>query len=330
MKNKNQITALALFSGGLDSILAMKLIQKQRIKVIPICFESPFFGSGKARYIAKKLGMKLKIIQLKDDYLEMVRNPKFGYGKNLNPCIDCHAFMFHKLGSMLKRMKADFLISGEVLGQRPKSQTKVALATVSKNCDYKDLIVRPLSQKLLPDTKPILEGWVDKEMLEDIQGRTRTRQMELVKEFEIVDYPSPAGGCLLTEKRICTRLQDLMDRKMYFYNFVNLLRYGRHFRLNNNTKLILGRHKKDNENLQKFTVGNMLHLHAVDFPGPYGVLNFLEIPQKETLILSAKILLRYIANIQSVAKVSIRSATGNEQIVEVEPFAQGEEQGYLI
>jgi tRNA-uridine 2-sulfurtransferase len=265
MKNKNQITALALFSGGLDSILATKLIQKQGIKVIPICFESPFFGSAKAKNIAKKIGIKLKVIQLKDDYLEIVRNPKFGYGKNLNPCIDCHSFMFQKLGSMLKELKADFLISGEVLGQRPKSQNKIALATVAKNCGYKDLIIRPLSQKLLPDTKPLLEGWVDKTLLEEIQGRNRARQLELLEEFGIIEYPSPAGGCLLTEKRICSRLQDLMDHKMDSYDFVELLRHGRHFRLNKNTKLILGRQKKDNEYLQKLTTKNMIRLHASDF-----------------------------------------------------------------
>lgn len=330
MNSENQKTALALFSGGLDSTLAVKLIQKQGIKVIPICYSSPFFGAGKARRMARKLGLKLEVVRLKEDYLRIVRNPKFGYGKNLNPCIDCHIFMFNKLGSLLKKFNADFLISGEVLGQRPKSQNKIALATVAKHSGYENLIVRPLSQKLLPDTLPIKEGWVEKELLEGIRGRSRNRQMELAEEFDLTDYPSPAGGCLLTEKRISCRLQDAMEFKMDSYEFVYLLQFGRHFRLNDNTKLILGRNRKDNENLQKFTTDKMFHLHAVNFAGPYGVLNFLETPTKEVIHLSARILLRYIRKVSSKAKVLVSVSSQQKYVIEAEPLEKGEEQEYLI
>ncbi len=153
LQNNIKRTALALFSGGLDSILAVKLIQRQGINVIPVCFESPFFGSKKAKHIAKKMEIKINITRLKEDYLEIIRNPRFGYGKNLNPCIDCHAFMFKKLGNMMDKFKADFLISGEVLGQRPKSQSKIGMATVAKNSDYKDLIVTTIISKIVAGHK---------------------------------------------------------------------------------------------------------------------------------------------------------------------------------
>lgn len=163
MTSEKSYTTLALFSGGLDSILSAKIVQQQGIKVIPICFKSPFFDCKKAEKSAKMLGLKLQIRELREEYLNIIKNPKYGYGKHLNPCIDCHAFMYNKLGEMMPEFKANFLISGEVLGQRPKSQSIAGLNAVAKLSGYKDLIVRPLSQKLLPDTKPIREGWIDKE-----------------------------------------------------------------------------------------------------------------------------------------------------------------------
>ncbi|RKY46931.1 MAG: DUF814 domain-containing protein, partial [Candidatus Neomarinimicrobiota bacterium] len=172
---KRKRKALALFSGGLDSLLAVKIVELAGVEVIPVFFSSPFFGPEKAIKTAKSNNLNLVIVELGEEYLEVVKNPKYGYGKYMNPCIDCHAFMFRKLGGMLEKYEADFLISGEVLGQRPMSQVLPSLNAVRKLSGYYDLIVRPLSQKLLPDTLPIRKGWISKDRLYDIRGRNRKR-----------------------------------------------------------------------------------------------------------------------------------------------------------
>lgn len=323
-------TALALFSGGLDSILAVRIIQKLEITIIPVCFSSPFFDCKKAEKSAEMLGLKSQIRELGEEYLNIIKNPKYGYGKHLNPCIDCHAFMYHKLGEMMPEFKANFLISGEVLGQRPKSQSITGLNTVANHSGYKDFIVRPLCQKLLQDTKPIREGWIDKEELYDIQGKSRKRQMELVKEFKIRDYPSPAGGCLLTDKGYCKRLQDLIDYDMYDLRFIKFLNIGRHFRISKNTKLILGRKKSDNEKLNNFITDDLITLGAENFPGPLGVINCKKELNIDEIKLSAQILLRYITKIKSKSNVRISMGKVQNKVIKVEKLQSGLEKKYLI
>jgi len=315
MHKKKQYKALALFSGGLDSLLAIKLIEQQGIKVIPVCFESPFFSCKKAVQSAKQNNLFVHIVPLEQDYLEMIRNPKYGYGKNFNPCIDCHAFMYRKLGEMMEKFGADFLISGEVLGQRPMSQQLNGMNAVAKLSGYKDLIVRPLSQKLLQDTKPIREGWVDKELLLELQGRSRTPQIELAEKFGITEYPTPAGGCLLTDPGYSKRLKDLKQHDMFAKRFVTFLNVGRHFRLDDSTKLIIGRNQNDNEYMTVLlenneSQGNIV-LKAKVIPGPTGIVQSRdEIVSDEILKLAAEIIVRYLSKVNDEAVVLMQLPDG--------------------
>ena len=335
MVQKKIHIALALFSGGLDSLLAVKVIQDQGIKVIPVCFESPFFSCKKAIQSAKQNNMKVNVIPLEQDYLEMIQNPKYGYGKNFNPCIDCHAFMFSKLGDMMEKFSADFLISGEVLGQRPMSQQLNGMNAVAKLSGYKDLIVRPLSQKLLQDTKPIREGWVDKELLLELRGRSRTPQIELAEKFGIIEYPTPAGGCLLTDPGYSKRLTDLKQHDMFANGFITFLNVGRHFRLDDSTKLIIGRNQNDNEYMEKLIEnsakqGNIV-LKARDIPGPIGIVQSRdEIVSKEILKLAAEILVRYLSKVNDEAVVLIQFPDGEVKEIIAKKRTDGFERKMLL
>ncbi|MBC8526759.1 MAG: DUF814 domain-containing protein [Candidatus Cloacimonetes bacterium] len=323
-------TALALFSGGLDSILAVRIIQKLGITIIPVCFSSPFFDCKKAKISSEILDLELQTYELGEEYLNIIKNPKYGYGKHLNPCIDCHAFMYRKLGEMMSAFKSDFLISGEVLGQRPKSQSITGLNTVAKHCGYKNIIVRPLCQKLLQDTKPIREGWINKDELYDIQGKSRKRQIELAKEFKITNYPSPAGGCLLTDEGYCKKLNDLIIYDMFSLKYIKFLNVGRHFRVSENTKFILGRKKIDNDKLQELITDDLFTIRAVNFPGPLGVINYNSKVNIEEVELCAKILLRYITKIKDRTKVRISIGNKQNRIIEEKKIEAGLEKNYLI
>ena len=335
MVQKKIHIALALFSGGLDSLLAVKVIQDQGIKVIPVCFESPFFSCKKAIQSAKQNNLYVNVIPLEQDYLEMIQNPKYGYGKNFNPCIDCHAFMFSKLGDMMEKFSADFLISGEVLGQRPMSQQLNGMNAVAKLSGYKDLIVRPLSQKLLQDTKPIREGWVDKELLLELRGRSRTPQIELAEKFGIIEYPTPAGGCLLTDPGYSKRLTDLKQHDMFANGFITFLNVGRHFRLDDSTKLIIGRNQNDNEYMEKLIEnsakqGNIV-LKARDIPGPIGIVQSRdEIVSKEILKLAAEILVRYLSKVNDEAVVLIQFPDGEVKEILAKKRTNGFERKMLL
>ena len=335
MKKNDQHIALALFSGGLDSLLAVKVIQDQGIKVIPVCFESPFFSCKKVIQSAKQNNLSVNIVPLEQDYLEMIQSPKYGYGKNFNPCIDCHAFMYRKLGNMMEKFNADFLISGEVLGQRPMSQQLNGMNAVAKSSGYKDLIVRPLSQKLLQDTKPIREGWVDKELLLDLQGRSRTPQIELAEKYGITEYPTPAGGCLLTDPGYSKRLNDLKHHGMFATRFITFLNVGRHFRLDDSTKLIIGRNQNDNEYMTVLlenneSQGNIV-LKAKVIPGPIGIVQSRdEIVSDEILKLASEILVRYLSKVNDEAVVLVNFPGGEIRELKVEKRTDGFERKLLI
>lgn len=251
--NKQKIRALGLCSGGLDSTLAGLVLRDHGIEVEWITFETPFFTAAKARRASEKTGIPLTVKPIYPVYMKMLRNPPAGYGKQMNPCMDCHALMFKLAGEMMKQNNFDFLFSGEVLGQRPMSQTKSSLMYVAKHSGFKGYILRPLSAKKLPETIPEKEGWVDRDRLLDIAGRGRKRQIALASKFGLTDYPSPAGGCLLTDVGYSRRLKDLFDHQDTCTEAeLHLLKYGRHFRLNQDTKLIVGRTENDNENILKF------------------------------------------------------------------------------
>ena len=225
------VKAMGLFSGGLDSILAVKLLQEQHIEIELVSFITPFFNSRTAEKYSCLFNIPMHTLDLTKDLLQVIKNPKHGYGKNMNPCIDCHALMFKQAGYLMEQTGADFLFSGEVLGERPMSQNKQSLQVVARQSGFEDLILRPLSAKLLPVTKPESSGLVNREKLLDIKGRSRKKPMELTRYFGITEYPTPAGGCLLTDKHFSNRLRDLLayDPETTHRN-LELLSAGRHFR----------------------------------------------------------------------------------------------------
>ena len=271
MRNSSSgVSALGLCSGGLDSILAALVLKRQGIDVTWISFETPFFSSEKAKKASKAAGIPLMVENITPIYLDMLTDPNCGYGKNMNPCMDCHALMFKLAGRIMKEKGFDFLFSGEVLGQRPMSQTMNSLRYVEKQSGFEGYILRPLSAKKLPETIPEQQGMINRDLLMDISGRSRKPQMKLAKEFGITNYPSPAGGCLLTDKGYASRLKDLFEhQEIYAERELHLLKYGRHLRIDKSTKIIVGRTQKDNENIQTYYAPNLDTIIKVKtFPGP--------------------------------------------------------------
>jgi tRNA-specific 2-thiouridylase len=266
--------ALGLLSGGLDSSLAALCLKRQEVDVTCISFVTPFFGSSKAERMAHQLDIPLIVEDISSIHLDMVKSPRFGYGKNMNPCIDCHAMMFRLAGQMMEDRGFDFLFSGEVLGQRPMSQNANALRSVANYSGHPDRILRPLSARVLPITPMEETGLVDRECLLDIQGRSRKRQEALAKEWGLKDYPSSGGGCLLTEKHFSDRLRDLIEHAPdCTVNDVELLKVGRQFRLSNQAKLALGRHQDDNESIRKVATAEHIILRTLGYPGPLGLVS---------------------------------------------------------
>jgi len=261
--------ALSVFSGGLDSLLAAELIRAQGIEVLALFFETPFFKSAKAKKSAEKIKLPIKVIDITDRHLEVVKNPKHGYGGNMNPCIDCHILMLCKAGEMLEEEGASFIFSGEVLGQRPMSQNMSALSVIASESGFQGLVLRPLSAKRLPITTPEEKGWVKREDLMDFSGRSRKPQMELASRFNITEYPAPAGGCLLTDEGFSRRLKDLFSLAPNpdLYE-IEILKLGRHFRVGSNTKLVVGRNKRENQAILSLSKEKDLLLRTVDVPGP--------------------------------------------------------------
>ncbi len=247
--------ALALLSGGLDSTLAVKLLLEQGIDVEAINFVSPFCLCGKggcgASGVAERFGVPLKVVSVGEDYLKVVRKPKHGYGKNMNPCIDCRIFMLKKAKKYAQETGASFIFTGEVLDERPMSQHLKALKMIEEEAGLKNRILRPLSAKMLPETSIEKRGLVDRHKLLDIHGRSRKRQIELAKEFSIADYPCPAGGCLLTYKEFADKVRDLFKhKKRVSMKDVALLKLGRHLRFEKN-KIVVGRNESENKALLK-------------------------------------------------------------------------------
>ena len=268
------VRALGLCSGGLDSILAALVLRDQGIQVAWICFETPFFGADRARRAAHQTGIELIVRSITPIYLEMLCDPPCGYGRHMNPCMDCHALMFRLAGDIMEMEGFDFLFSGEVLGQRPMSQTRNALRYVEKQSGRAGLILRPLSARCLPETLPEQQGLVDRDRLLDFSGRARKAQIALAAERGIVDYPAPAGGCLLTDGGYSARLRDLFAHQSDFSEReLHLLKYGRHLRLGPQVKAVVGRTQVDNENIEKYVDPQCdILLRMASFPGPLTVL----------------------------------------------------------
>jgi tRNA-specific 2-thiouridylase len=247
--------ALGLLSGGLDSILSVKLISELGIEVEAINFVTPFGQCSKKGLSASEAAENLNVVFKASiegaEYIKMLRNPKFGYGKNINPCIDCKIYMLKKAKKYAKATGAKFIFTGEVVGQRPMSQHRGTLSLIEREAGLEGKLLRPLSAKLLPPTEAEEKGYVQREALRDISGRSRTRQIEMTKEFNITKYPSAGGGCLLTDREFANKLRDLFrHKKRVTLKDVNLLKVGRHFRLGEN-KIVVGRNEVENNVLLK-------------------------------------------------------------------------------
>lgn len=248
--------AVALYSGGLDSTLAILVMLKQGIDVTAITFLNHFgcdisdkSSCSKDPFAASvQFGFKVKLSHLSDKFLEIVKNPKFGHGKNMNPCVDCRILMLKEAKELMDLIGADFIITGEVLGQRQMSQRRDCLPLIDREAGVRRLVLRPLSAGLLPSTIPEEAGLINRAQLYDFSGRSRKPQIALAKELGLTEYPAPAGGCLLTDPIYSFRLSDLLKHDPApVYKDINLLRVGRHFRFSNDCKIIVGRNKKENE-----------------------------------------------------------------------------------
>ena len=290
-------------------MLAAKLIRAQDIEVLALFFETPFFSSPKARKSAESIDLPIKVVDITDRHLEMLKNPKHGYGGQMNPCIDCHTLMIRIAGEMLEQEGASFIITGEVLGQRPMSQNLKALSMVASESGFQRLLLRPLSAKRLPITLPEEKGWVDREKLLGLSGRSRKPQMEWAKRLNIKDYPSPAGGCLLTDEVFSRRLKDLIAASPHLaLREIELLKWGRHFRIGPRTKLIVGRNEKENHTIDALSKDTDLLLRTLSVPGPTAIVLGDLTPEIEEL--AASVTVSY-------------SDAGNNELTEVSLMGSG-------
>jgi len=261
--------ALCVYSGGLDSTLAAAITRAQSIEVLALFFETPFFSSSRAKKSALASGLPFRVVNITRRHLEILKNPRHGYGRHMNPCIDCHTLMFRIAGELLEEEGAQFVVTGEVLGQRPMSQNKGALNLIARESGLGERLLRPLSAKLLPVSLPEKEGWVNRELLLDFNGRSRKPQMALARHLNITEYPAPAGGCLLTEKDFSNRLRDLLSsRPDPETREFELLKIGRHFRVAPQCKLIVGRNKVENDAIGNLAGKEDVVLSTVSVPGP--------------------------------------------------------------
>jgi len=266
---KRKIRALGLLSGGLDSMLAGAVLRGQGIDVTFICFVTPFYGAARAREAAAQMDLPLKEVDLTEKFEPLLYAPPHGFGKGHNPCIDCHALMIQEAGMVMAAEGYDFVFTGEVLGQRPMSQNRGSLNTVARESGLADLLLRPLSAKLLKTTRPELEGWVDRERLLNFSGRGRTRQIALAAAYGISRYPAPAGGCLLTDPGFALRIKELLrHQERPSRRDLELLKWGRHFRLTGGAKAVVGRTQRDNEAIFGLKAPGDHCLNVEKVPGP--------------------------------------------------------------
>ena len=317
--------ALALFSGGLDSMLAIKLIADQGIDVVAIHIQTGFGGTKDVtelmRSRAQMAGATMEVIDVREEYIQKILfDPVYGYGKNFNPCIDCHGYMFKIAKGLMEKFQASFLITGEVVGQRPMSQRADAIKQVTKLAEDRDekLILRPMSAKLMEETTPELEGWVDRDQLLDISGRSRERQMELADRYGWEDYESPGGGCLLTEEHFSDRIREFIAHDDLTVDEIDLLKFGRHFRLADGAKLVVGRNQEDNEGLQNIKSDKYMQV-KLPIAGPLSLLS-RDISESDKR-LAAKIAITYA---RSSASESYDVEVDGE-IITTSPFAEKKE-----
>lgn len=324
--------AIGLLSGGLDSTLAVKLMLNQGIEVTALNFITPFCVCTRkgckheASRIAEKFDIPIKVIAAGGEYIKKVKNPKYGYGKNMNPCIDCRIFMLKKAKKYMEEMGASFLFTGEVLGQRPMSQRREAMTIIEKEAGLEGLILRPLSAKFFKPTIPEKEGLIDRKKLFRISGRCRKPQMELAEEFGIEDYLCPAGGCRLTDIQFAKRVKEAFEHDEDSIQDMNLLKYGRHFRLPSGAKVIVGRNEEENSIISRFAEEKDLLMEVVGFGSPITLLKGSR--NEEDVKMAASVCVRY-SNYKGKAEVRIGCRERWERTLFVEPIKE-EFKKYLI
>ena len=311
-----------LLSGGLDSVLAAKIMLEQGVEVEALNFKSVFGCCKDDAFAAgRKLGINVTLITKGDDYYKVIANPKHGYGSSMNPCVDCRVFMFSKARHFMESVGASFIVSGEVMGQRPNSQLKHQLKMVEEDSSLEGLLLRPLSAKLLPPTKPELAGIVDREKLYGISGRSRKELIALAHHYGIDEIPQPSTGCVLTDKNYGNRVKDLFQHQaQYGTRDFQLLRIGRHFRLDEETKIIVGRNQLENEQLGKLVSNEETLLHPKNFTGPDIVLQGEFSEANKTRML--EYLQQYTKEIPDDAQVefSTGQAHTTEELYSLSPF----------
>lgn len=276
---------VVLYSGGLDSTLALKIVQEWAAEVYPLYVFNKFLSVKIPPQIPD-----IKIVDVSKEFIDIVRNPQHGYGKNLNPCIDCRILMLKRAKEYMERIEADFIVTGEVLDQRPKSQHLDQLMLIDREAGVQELVVRPLSGALLPVTIPEKQGMIDRNLLLAIKGRSRRPMISLAAQLKVTEFASPSGGCLLTDPGFCRRLADLMRHQENIgIRDVELLKLGRHFRLDQETKLVVGRNEPENETIEKLITGNDHFVYVPDTGSPNAML----LGNKKHLKLAARIVARY-------------------------------------
>jgi len=337
-----QRRALALISGGLDSLLAAKVVQGQGIHVEGINFYTGFCVEGhthairkkdrarpkrnNALWVAEQLGIKLHIIDVTEQYKDVVINPRHGYGANLNPCLDCKSFMVGKAVEWIEEHGFDFIITGEVVGQRPMSQRRDAMRVVIKDSQAGDRLLRPLCAKNLPPTLPEIEGWINRDSLYDFSGRSRKPQMALAEQFGLTDYAQPAGGCcFLTDESYSRKLADLWSargKREYELDDIMLLKIGRHLRPRPHFKLIIGREEGENNFLQGYR-RQFVQLRMISHSGPLTLIDGETDPDDREL--AARIAARFSAGREAEqVEMQLIDRDGSEQILRVTPMLVAE------
>ena len=340
--DNTQRKAVALVSGGLDSMLAVKVLQEQGVHVEGINFFTGFCVEGhthairkkdrdkpkrnNALWVAEQLGIKLHILDVSEDYKDVVINPKHGYGANLNPCLDCKGFMVKQAMSWMEKNDFDFLITGEVIGQRPMSQRKDTMPVVSRESGAGDLLLRPLCAKLLPETLPEREGWVDRDQLLDFSGRNRKPQMALAEKYGFKEYAQPAGGCcFLTDANYSSKLADLWQargEKTYEIDDIVMLKVGRHLRPKPHFKLIIAREEGETNFLRGYRK-NYISLNTVSHSGPISLIDGEA--DEEDIELAARLVARFCSGRNAdLVTVNVIQKNGESKDIDVKPLTADE------
>jgi len=322
--NEGSVRAIAAFSGGLDSILAAALVRRAGVAVTLVHVRHLWSGGAETeqrlQLAASRLHLPLSIVDATVDHLDVVRHPKHGYGAGVNPCVDCHIFILKVAKRVMEQEGAQFVVTGEVLGQRPKSQHLRALLDVSEESGLGDRLLRPLSANLLPDTLPVKQGWLRREDLLFIQGRGREAQIALAARLGIEHFPQPAGGCLLTEKVYAARVRDAFrhaGRDRIGVAEFELLRRGRHFRLSERVKVIVGRDEEENAQLARLA-GDRIRIEPVDVMGPTVLVEGS--PTDDDVALAGALGARY-SDHGGADRVRLKVVCpGSEEFIEVAPL----------